>query len=70
MMRRKMENTNESLTKQKEILQSACRRASIEIKELKDTVKKLEKIAALTSNDVIDKLRDADARINDYTEGK
>lgn len=70
MMRRKMENTIESLTKQKEILQSACRRASIEIKELKDTVKKLEKIAALTSNDVIDKLRDADARINDYTEGK
>ncbi len=69
-MRRKMENTIESLTKQKEILQSACRRASIEIKELKDTVKKLEKIAALTSNDVIDKLRDADARINDYTEGK
>tara|TARA_R100001224_G_C3992695_1_gene139850 strand:- start:293 stop:490 length:198 start_codon:yes stop_codon:yes gene_type:complete len=65
-----MENTIESLTKQKEILQSACRRASIEIKELKDTVKKLEKIAALTSNDVIDKLRDADARINDYTEGK
>ena len=70
MMRRKMENTIESLTKQKEILQSACRRASIEIKALKDTVKKLEKIAALTSNDVIDKLRDADARINDYTEGK
>ena len=70
MMRRKMENIIESLTKQKEILQSACRRASIEIKELKDTVKKLEKIAALTSNDVIDKLRDADARINDYTEGK
>ena len=69
-MRRKMENTIESLTKQKEILQSACRRASIEIKELKDTVKKLEKIAALTSNDVIDRLRDADARINDYTEGK
>ena len=69
-MRKKMENTIESLTKQKEILQSACRRASIEIKELKDTVKKLEKIAALTSNDVIDKLRDADARINDYTEGK
>tara|TARA_R100001163_G_C4951312_1_gene118970 strand:+ start:391 stop:588 length:198 start_codon:yes stop_codon:yes gene_type:complete len=65
-----MENTIESLTKQKEILQSACRRASIEIKELKDTVKKLEKIAALTSNDVIDRLRDADARINDYTEGK
>ena len=65
-----MENTIESLTKQKEILQSACRRASIEIKELKDTVKKLEKIAALTSNDVIDKLRDADAIINDYTEGK
>ena len=67
-----MENTIESLTKQKEILQSACRRASIEIKELKDTVKKLEKIAALTSNDVIDKLRDAENyfRTEDYTEDK
>ena len=67
-----MENTIESLTKQKEILQSACRRASIEIKELKDTVKKLEKIAALTSNDVIDKLRDAENyfRTGDYTEDK
>ena len=59
-MRKKMENTIESLTKQKEILQSACRRAGVEIKELKDTIQKLEKIAAITSEDVIDRLRDAE----------
>ena len=59
MTRSKMENTIESLTKQKEILQSACRRAGVEIRELKDTIQKLEKIAAVTSEDVIDKLRDA-----------
>ncbi len=55
-----MENTIESLTKQKEILQSACRRAGVEIKELKDTIQKLEKIAAITSEDVMDRLRDAE----------
>ena len=60
------------LTKQKEILQSACRRAGIEIKELKDTIQKLEKMAAVTSEDVIDKLRDAENyfRTEDYTEDK
>ena len=71
-MRSKMENTIESLTKQKEILQSACRRAGVEIKELKDTIQKLEKIAAITSEEVIDRLRDAEnyGRTEDYTEDK
>ena len=71
-MRKKMENTIESLTKQKEILQSACRRAGVEIRELKDTIQKLEKMAAVTSEDVIDKLRDAENyfRTEDYTEDK
>ena len=71
-MRRKMENTIESLTKQKEILQSACRRAGAEIKELKDTIAKLEKLADLTSEDIIDRLRDAENyfKTDDYTEGK
>tara|TARA_R100000700_G_scaffold26116_1_gene32929 strand:+ start:334 stop:552 length:219 start_codon:yes stop_codon:yes gene_type:complete len=70
MMRNKMENTIESLTKQKEILQSACRRAGAEIRELKDTIQKLEKIAAVTSEDVIDRLRDAENyfKTEDYTE--
>ena len=68
----KMENTIESLTKQKEFLQSACRRAGAEIKELKDTIEKLEKIAALTRDDVLDRLRDAEnyGRTEDYTEVK
>ena len=67
-----MENTIESLTKQKEILQSACRRAGVEIKELKDTIQKLEKIAAITSEDVMDRLRDAEnyGKTEDYTEEK
>ncbi len=66
----KMENTIESLTKQKEFLQSVCRRAGAEIKELKDTIQKLEKVAAITSEDVIDRLRDAEhyGRTEDYTE--
>jgi len=70
MMRRKMENTIESLIKQKEILQSACRRAGAEIRELKDTIQKLEKIASVTSEDVIDRLRDAENyfKTEDYTE--
>tara|TARA_Y100001973_G_scaffold65637_1_gene95987 strand:+ start:152 stop:355 length:204 start_codon:yes stop_codon:yes gene_type:complete len=65
-----MENTIESLTKQKEFLQSVCRRAGAEIKELKDTIQKLEKVAAITSEDVIDRLRDAEhyGRTEDYTE--
>jgi len=65
-----MENTIESLTKQKEILQSACRRAGAEIKELKDTIQKLEKIAALTREDVLGRLRDAENyfKTDDYTE--
>ena len=65
-----MANTIESLTKQKEILQSACRRAGAEIRELKDTIQKLEKMAAVTSEDVIDKLRDAENyfKTEDYTE--
>ena len=67
-----MENTIESLTKQKEILQSACRKAGAEIRELKDTIQKLEKIAALTREDVLDRLRDAEnyGRTEDYTEVK
>ena len=67
-----MENTIESLIKQKEILQSACRRAGAEIRELKDTVEKLEKIAALTREDVLGRLRDAENyfKTEDYTEKK
>ena len=65
-----MENTIESLIKQKEILQSACRRAGAEIRELKETVEKLEKIAALTREDVLGRLRDAENyfKTDDYTE--
>ena len=65
-----MENTIENLTKQKEILQSACRRAGLEIKQLKDTIAKLEKVVAVTSNDVVDRLRDAENyfKTDDYTE--
>ena len=59
----------DKLTKQKVFLQTVCRKAGTEIKELKDTIEKLEKIAALTREDVLDRLRDADSRINDYTEG-
>ena len=67
-----MENTIESLTKQKEILQSACRRAGMEMKELKDTIQKLEKIAALTREDVLSRLRDAENyfKTDDYTEDR
>ena len=43
-MRSKMENTIENLVKQK-FLQSVCRKAGAEIKELKDTIKRLEKVA-------------------------
>ena len=72
MRRIKMENTIESLTKQKKILQSACRKAGAEIKELKDTIQKLEKIAALTREDVLGRLRDAENyfKTEDYTEKK
>ena len=65
-----MENTIENLTKQKKILQSACRRAGLEIKQLKDTIAKLEKVVAVTSNDVVDRLRDAENyfKTDDYTE--
>ena len=47
-----------------------CRKAGSEIKELKDTVLKLEKLTAITSNDVINKLRDAENyfKTDDYTE--
>jgi len=47
-----------------------CRKAGAEIKELKDTVAKLEKLCAITTDDVVDRLRDADSRTIDYTEGK
>ncbi len=71
-MRSKMENTIENLVKQKKFLQFVCRKAGAEIKELKDTIKKLEKVAAITSEDVIDRLRDAEnyGRTEDYTEDK
>ena len=67
-----MENTIESLTKQKEFLQAVCRKAGAEIKELKETIEKLEKIAALTREDVLGRLRDAEnyGRTEDYTEDK
>ena len=67
-----MENTIESLTKQKEFLQAVCRKAGAEIKEKKETIEKLEKIAALTREDVLGRLRDAEnyGRTEDYTEDK
>ena len=60
------------LTKQKEFLQSTCKRAGAEIKELKDTIQKLEKIAALTREDVLSRLRDAENyfKTDDYTEDR
>ena len=62
----------DKLTKQKEILQSACRRAGMEMKELKDTIQKLEKIAALTREDVLSRLRDVENyfKTDDYTEDR
>ena len=41
-------------------LQDTCRRAGTEIRELKDTVAKLEKLVGITSEDVVNKLRDAE----------
>ena len=41
-------------------LQDTCRRAGAEIRELKDTVAKLEKLVGITSEDVVNKLRDAE----------
>ena len=67
-----LEQRIENLTKQKEFLQSVCRKAGTEIKELKDKIEKLEKLAALTRDDVLDRLRDAEnyGRTEDYTEVK
>ena len=67
-----LEQRIEDLTKQKKFLQSVCRRAGAENKELKDTVQKLEKIAALTREDVLGRLRDAENyfKTEDYTEDK
>jgi hypothetical protein len=49
-----------------------CRRAGAEINNLKDTVEKLEKIAALTREDVLGRLRDAENyfKTEDYTEDR
>tara|TARA_R100000734_G_C3314822_1_gene106531 strand:+ start:1304 stop:1591 length:288 start_codon:yes stop_codon:yes gene_type:complete len=60
------------LKKQKEYLQGVCRKAGAEIKELKDTVGKLENIAALTTDEILDKMRDAEDynKTEDYTEEK
>jgi len=41
-------------------LQDTCRRAGTEIRELKDTVAKLEKLVGITSENVVNKLRDAE----------
>ena len=67
-----LEQRIEDLTKQKIYLQTVCRKAGAEIRELKDTIQKLEKIAAITSEDVMDRLRDAEnyGRTEDYTEDK
>tara|TARA_R100001224_G_C3938575_1_gene121419 strand:- start:191 stop:430 length:240 start_codon:yes stop_codon:yes gene_type:complete len=67
-----LEQRIEDLTKQKEFLQSVCRRAGAEINNLKDTVEKLEKIAALTREDVLSRLRDAENyfKTEDYTEDR
>ena len=50
----------EALEGKIKFLQDTCRRAGAEIKELKDTVAKLEKLIGITSNDVVDRLRDAE----------
>lgn len=61
----------EELEKQKEYLQTMCRKAGAEIKDLKDTIKKLEKLAALTTDEILDRMRVGDKRPNlDYTEDK
>ena len=39
-----LKESNELLEKQKKFLQSACRRAAVEINSLKDTITKLEGI--------------------------
>ena len=67
-----LEQRIEDLIKQKEFLQSTCKRAGAEIKELKDTVQKLEKIAALTREDVLSRLKDAENyfKTDDYTEDR
>ena len=67
-----LEQRIEDLTKQKIYLQTVCRKAGAEIRELKDTIQKLEKVAAVTSNDVINKLRDAENyfKTEDYTEDR
>ena len=46
--------------------------AQEKLKELKDTIQKLEKIAALTREDVLSRLRDAENyfKTDDYTEDR
>lgn len=52
-------------------LKGVCKRAGKEIKELKNTVGKLEKIASQTTDEILEKLRLGDKRPNlDYTEEK
>lgn len=53
-------------------LQDTCRRAGKEISELKDTVAKLEKLIGITSEHVVDRLRDAENynKLEDYTEDR
>tara|TARA_Y100001937_G_scaffold69604_1_gene94927 strand:+ start:848 stop:1030 length:183 start_codon:yes stop_codon:yes gene_type:complete len=41
-------------------LQDTCRRAGAEIRELKDTITKLEKMVGVTCDNVVNRLRDAE----------
>ncbi len=50
-------------------LQDVCRRAGKEIKDLKEKNRKLEKLASLTTDEILNKLRVGDKRPSlDYTE--
>jgi hypothetical protein len=47
-----------------------CRRAGNEIKELKDSLSKVEKQVSLTTDDVLHRLRDPERRIEDETSNR
>jgi hypothetical protein len=66
-----MKTTQPSNEDKIKFLQGALKRAGAEIKQLKETIKSLEKIASLTTDEILYKLRVNDKRPNlDYTEEK
>ena len=60
----------ETLLNAKKFLQEVCRRAGNEIKELKDSLSKVEKQVSLTTDDVLHRLRDPERRIEDETSNR